>query len=98
MGTQPDDLEQCLGDIIRDHTSKASVASVSVVDDVDHDGDPILRIQVVVRGDSFRLDPQDTLNTSRLVWQALLERKDSRFPIIRYVSEGDLSRLAHAAA
>lgn len=98
MAEPASDLRDQLLGIIQGSTRAARIASVELEDGVDHDGDPILRIQAIVAGESFRLNPRDTLTTMQRVRAFLIGRDDPRFPSIRYLSEGDLRRFADEAA
>ncbi len=82
MMPELDALHADLLPIIRETTLRASMHDIVLQDDLDHDGDPILRIMVILEGASFRLDPVKTLETARRIRQRLLDLGDPRFPVV----------------
>jgi hypothetical protein len=98
MQTDTDALQAALFPLVRETTSRAQVVGLVLQDDVDHDGDPILRILVIIAGNDFRLDPTETLETTRRVREQLINLNDNRFPVVTYMSEADYRRLFDEAA
>ena len=91
-------LRDALLPVSRRRTQRAQVKDIVLQDDLDHDGDPILRILVIIAGSRSHLNPVQTLETTRRIRQDLLERNDPRFPVVTYISEADHRRLIDEAA
>ena len=79
--------------VVRRHFSDAVVHAVAVKPDVDHDGDDILRVTVVVEDGIERLDPKTVLDTSRTIWFELGDAGFESFPIVSYMTKSDAATL-----
>ncbi len=66
---------------------------MAVKPDVDHDGDAILRITVVVDDDIERLDPAKVVGTLGRLWSELGEADIESFPIVSYMTKADAAGL-----
>ena len=66
-------LTELVETVIRRQFSDAVIHSVVVRPDVDHDGDDILRVTVVVQDGIEKLDPDKVLDTSGSLWSELGE-------------------------
>ncbi len=84
--------------VVREQLSDAVVDRVTVQEDIDHDGDEILRVFVIFDAGKGRPDPNRTVSMVRHVRERLHEVKEDRFPIISYVSTSDAKRMKPAAA
>ena len=67
--------------------------AVAVKPDVDHDGDAILRVTVVVQDGTERLDPKKVLDASGSIWSELDEAGIESFPIVSYMTKSDAARV-----
>ena len=79
--------------VIRRQFSDAVVETVAVQPDVDHDGDAILRVTVVVQDGIVRLDPEKVLEVVGQLWFDLGEAGTESFPIVSYMTKADAARL-----
>ena len=86
-------LTEFVETIIRRQFSDAVIHSVAVKPDVDHDGDPILRVTVVVQDEAGKLDPAKVVDTSRSLWFELGDAGVESFPIVSYRTKADAARL-----
>jgi len=86
-------LTGLVGAVIRRQFSDAVIHAVAVKPDVDHDGDDILRVTVVVQDGIERLDPKKVLDTSGDLWAELGDAGIESFPIVRYMTKADAARL-----
>ncbi len=86
-------LTELAGTVIRRQFSDAVINTVAVKPDVDHDGDAILRVTVVVQDGIERLDPEKVLDASGSLWSELGEAGIESFPIVSYMTKADAARL-----
>ena len=86
-------LTELVGTVIRRQFSDAVIHAVTVKPDVDHDGDDILRVTVVVQDGIERLDPRKVLDTSGNLWSELGNAGIESFPIVQYMTKADAARV-----
>ena len=86
-------LTELVEAVIRRQFSDATIHSVTVKPDVDHDGDAILRVTVVVQDDNERLDPEKVVGTLSLLWSELGDARIESFPIVSYMTKSDAAGL-----
>lgn len=86
-------LTEIVEAVIRRQFSDAVIDTVAVKPDVDHDGDAILRVTVVVQDGIERLDPAKVVDASGSVWSALGEAGIESFPIVSYMTKSDAATL-----
>lgn len=79
--------------VVRRQFSDAVVDHVTVKPDLDHDGDPILRVTVVVQDEYAKLDPAKVVETSRSLWFELGDAGVEDFPIVSYMTKSDAAGL-----
>ena len=79
--------------VIRRQFPDDVIYAVPVKPDVDHDGDDILRVAVVVRDGNQELDPEKVLDTSRSLWFELGEARIESFPSVSYMTGSDAAAL-----
>lgn len=84
--------------MIRSELAGIEIDRVDVREDIDHDGDEILRVLVVFGGSQDDLDGRRTLHAITRVHETLLDEGEDRFPIFSYVSRADAKGLKPAAA
>lgn len=87
-------IKKSIAQVFEARFAPAKVIDVSLVDDVDHDGDPILRIQVVFDAPHDRLEPSRVRSFLRHLREPLQDQIGDRFPVMRYVTKQE----AEAAA
>lgn len=88
------DIERIALDLLTQRLgSEARIVSVSVSEDVDSEGDQILVMKVVFDG---RLDASKAASALRHLRPALFERKESRFPLLSFVTRRDAEAAAPA--
>ena len=93
-----EDIQKVIENTIREQLSDTLIDSVRVQEDIDHDGDEILRVFVIFDDEKGRPDPNKTVSMVRHVREKLHGVKEDRFPIISYVSTSDAKRINPAAA
>lgn len=72
--------------------------SVHVADDVDSDGDPVLRVSIVLNEDEDDLDPKKMLGLVRHLRSRLARHGEERFPLVSFFSRGDYAKMKREAA
>lgn len=91
-------LEKIISGIVRERFKGAEIDSISVSPDLDSDGDPILRVTVVLTSDVSQLESSKLAGLTRHVRAKIVNRKDAAFPIFRFMTKSDSDRLKRAAA
>lgn len=86
-------LTELVEAVIRRQFSDAVINTVAVKPDVDHDGDDILRVTVVVQDGIERLDPDKAVGLIRHLRPELAEAGIENFPIVSYMTKADAARL-----
>jgi len=85
------ELTDIIGTIVRSELSEAAVKSVEVAEDVDYEGDDIFRVRIVLRQDAVT-DTNKLLGLVRHLRSGLATVNCDRFPIVDFVSEGDIRK------
>ena len=98
MNMTLEQLRAALREPITSAIRKHQVSDMHLSEDTDHDGEPILRLDVVIAGKSFRLDPAEMQSATLRAREYLLERGDIRFPVITYISAHELATSPDEAA
>jgi hypothetical protein len=78
-------IEQVLGDALAD----IGYEKAEIVEDVDHDGDSILRITVHYNKLEGPVDPSPTFSLARLVKDKVRPLGEERFPHFRHLFPDD---------
>lgn len=86
-------LTELVGTVVRRQFSDAVIHGVAVKPGVDHDGDAILRVTVVVAPGIKMLDPDKMLGLVRHLRPELAEAGIEDFPIVNYVAQADAAKL-----
>ena len=74
--------------IVRDALADADIVEVITKDDINRDGEPIVRITVVYRGEE-QLDARRMSSTLSRLWDALVSDRDSASPVVSFVTSSD---------
>lgn len=83
--------------VVREQLGDAEIASVRVAEDIDFNGDAILRVTVLLTKNEL-LDPSKTAGLVRHLRHGLRSIGEERFPIVSYVSKADAKSLPAEAA
>lgn len=89
-------LTELADTVVRRQFSNAVIHAVAVKPDVDHDGDAILRVTVMVGDGIERLDPERVADTLGRLWFELGEAGVDSFPIVSYMSKADAAELSES--
>ncbi|MBV1707649.1 MAG: hypothetical protein KGQ37_10630 [Hyphomicrobiales bacterium] len=91
-------LEKVVKQTVRQHLDGATIDTITVQPDEDSDGDPVLRITVVISSDMGAIDPRRLTSMGRIMRPKLEDLGEPGFPIFRFISKRDYKRLKHEAA
>ena len=86
-------------EILEERFEGIEILSINIEDDVDADGDRILKVKVV-----FEAHKRDTLDASRVsglarkILPKLAEIHESGFPIFSFIAKTDLGKMSPEAA
>jgi hypothetical protein len=92
-----DDIAHLIEDVVRERFADVNIQSVLVVKDTDYQDEAVFRVTVVFDHDG-PLDSRKTAGLVRHIRHRLLERQESTFPIVTFVSKSDAARMSPAAA
>lgn len=87
-------LSETIRNVIGDELAPARIVHVRVTEDVDHEGDDILRVDVVVDVEGSRLDPAKVIGLVRHLRGPLAEIHEKRFPLLNFMKHGDVDGAA----
>jgi hypothetical protein len=79
-------LISAIRDVIVRELDPARIARVDVARDVDHDGDPILRIKIVFEAENDRLNPAAVGGLIRHLRAALAPLDVTEFPLFNFAT------------
>jgi hypothetical protein len=89
-------LEEEIAKIVRTKFTGAEFEAVYVAPDLDADGDPILRIKIVL-STAKAFDAAKAKGLTRDIFPALKNEAKGRFPILSFLSKSDYARMSAAA-
>ncbi len=75
--------------MVKDQLAPTPISDVFPTEAESFDGDPILRIQVVLGETGQTLDPDKVLEMGRQAWIKLFETGTDRFPVFNYMTAED---------
>jgi hypothetical protein len=91
-------LETIISGIIKERFPAAAIEAVTVETGTDSDGEPVLRIRIVIDADIGKLEPHRLAGLARHIRSKLSEYQERAFPIIRTISKQDNECLKREAA
>lgn len=83
------EVEEIVRGPLVDQLASVNIVSLSVREDVDHDGDPILRIRVTFKDDGKRLQASKVKGLIRHLRTALAGENEERFPVLSFQVENE---------
>ncbi len=84
--------------VVRERFSSNAIQSVEVSNDIDDEGDTILRIVVVLNGNLSSIDNPRILGLVRHIRSELGGADESGFPIVDFVSSFDAAKMRREVA
>lgn len=70
--------------VIQDELRDARLVDVSITDEIDHDGDPFLRVEVVFDSENTPLDPQKVKGLGRHLREPMRRLNERRFLVFSF--------------
>ena len=92
-----DEIQALIDRVVRDRFKDVAIQSVTVSKEMDYDDDAVFRVTIVF-DHKGPLDARKTAGLVRHLRHELLERKESAFPIVAFVSKSDAARMGTEAA
>lgn len=83
------DVKSTVDRVLREQLAEIGYEHADVVEDVDHDGDDILRIEITYKKVGERVDPAPTFSVTTKLRKALAEVGEYRFPHLKHVFPED---------
>ena len=83
------DVQRAVERIIREDFPDAKIISVKIKEDVDFDGERVLKITVVFDSRSGKIDAARAAGIGRRIRPALEENDEDAFPMFYFVSAAD---------
>jgi hypothetical protein len=84
------DQRQTISEAIKQVLPAESIDRIGVEDGIDSDGDPILKITIVLKHDMRLWDTKAMLGLTRHIREKIPD--ETRFPLIDFVSATDVAR------
>ena len=88
------EVRKIISDTVKAQLGREHVDSVMVKEDQDLDGDLVLRVTVVLKGDRNELDPSRLSGLLRHLRPALSKGGEGRFPVMSFVGVEDCAEVA----
>ena len=92
--TQPDRIFETIKRIVKLQLAPARVIEVLVKEDIDFEGEEILRVEVTFEVEGDRLDPEKVVGLARHLREPLEELHEDRFPVFTFMKPGELDGAA----
>jgi hypothetical protein len=85
------EIERIAKEVANANTAPNAVVSVSAIDDLGWDGDPIVRVSIVIDDDAInKLDGEAGIGILRGLIDRFRDIEENRFPIIDYATPQEL--------
>ena len=81
-----DDIWKTIRRVIEKRLAPTKIVGVETEDDVDHDGDEIIRVRVIFAANSGRPKAENVVGLTGLVREPLLDNHIDRFPILTFMT------------
>lgn len=79
---------------LSEHIAPAQLKELRIFEESDADGDPILRVQVILDKSGPKIAADKILFATGIARAALSELKDSRFPLLTFPGSDELPEVA----
>lgn len=91
-------IEKIVRNVLSERFENVEIESISVVFDVDEDGDDILRVKVIFDGQTKHLDARKASGVLRHLRPKIAEIGEDAFPIMSYIAKSELGKHKTEAA
>ena len=78
--------------VIEKRLAPTQIVDVETEEDVDHDGDEIVRVRIIFAAESGRPKAEDVVGLTGLVREPLLQSHIDRFPILTFMTSEERDR------
>ena len=72
--------------VIEERLAPTQIVDVEIEEDVDHDGDEIVRVRIIFAAKSGRPKAEDVVGLTGLVREPLLDSHIDRFPVLTFMT------------
>ena len=80
------DIRDAIRHVIEERLAPTQIVDVETEEDVDHDGDEIVRVRIIFAAKSGRPKAEDVVGLTGLVREPLLDSHIDRFPILTFMT------------
>lgn len=87
-------IKDVVGTALRLHLAPSIISDIAVFQETDSDGDPILRIQVVVDRNGAELDADKLFLATGVARAALEKIAETRFPLLSFPASDEMPGVA----
>ena len=92
------DTEKLIASVVNDRFPGGDIESIRIREDTDHEGDPILRIDLMVGGRARVLDPKRAISLTGDLRSRLADIGITSFPVLSFISMAEARKLRNEAA
>jgi len=92
------DVKKAVESTVKDRFPGGEIVSIRIQEDTDHEGDPILRIDLIVGGRARVLNPKRTMGLTGDLRSRLADVGMTSFPVLSFISETEARKLRNEAA
>ncbi len=79
---------------LKEHLSPCRIVRILTADEFDSDGDPVLRLRVVVDHSGPAVEPKKLFSATGVVRDVMANQNDNRFPLLTYPSSEEVPEAA----
>jgi hypothetical protein len=90
----PEDIKMAVAQALQQHIAPSILKDLLVYQEMDSDGEPILRFQAIIDNDGPALDADKVFFATGVVRRALAEISETRFPLLTFPSSDEIPEVA----
>ncbi len=90
MDDELEKVAETIRSVVEKQLAPAEVTEIVLEGDLDHDGDPILRVQIVFEAEDDRLDPAKVKGLTRHLREPLDNFANVGFPVLNFTSKHEV--------
>ena len=91
-------VKKAIESVVEDRFPGGEIVSIRLREDLDHEGDPILRVDLIVRESGKVLNPKRTVGMTGDLRRRLAEIGITSFPVLSFISKSEAGKLRSEAA
>jgi hypothetical protein len=89
-------LEKAVLELLGKQYKKLQITDVEMYDDLDADGEEIIRVNVYFKADAKTASSQSVISAIRYVRNALIHKGKTEFPLLSFISERERNSTVEA--